>query len=193
MGECVRSRFAATPCQIDHSEGRLDDPYTSTCALQGSFFLGEELSMVDVMFLPFVERMVSSLLYYKGFTIRGNGMFPGIDDWFRVLELRDSYLAFRSDHYTHCHDLPPQLGGVCVQRELGHAPVAGSCLNFDQSYLVPVRDTQCSATRLKQRCSDEQWMRCALYTTVPEHMCVSSPALLQGVRCTRMGRNSRSR
>jgi hypothetical protein len=69
--------------------------------------------MVDLAFVPFLERMVSSMLYYKGFTIRGNGMFPGIDEWFRALEQRPSYLACRSDHYTHCHDLPPQLGGTC--------------------------------------------------------------------------------
>jgi glutathione S-transferase len=29
------------------------------------------------------------------------------------MEGRPAYAAFRSDHYTHCHDLPPQLGG-CV-------------------------------------------------------------------------------
>lgn len=29
------------------------------------------------------------------------------------METRDPYLAFRSDYYTHCHDLPPQLGG-CI-------------------------------------------------------------------------------
>jgi hypothetical protein len=80
--------------------------------MQGSFFLGESLSMVDLAFVPFLERMVSSLLYYKGFAIRGTGMFPGVDAWFQALERRPSYLAARSDHYTHCHDLPPQLGGM---------------------------------------------------------------------------------
>lgn len=86
--------------------------FKERCIVQGSFFMGEELSMVDLVFIPFVERMVSSMLYYKGFTIRGNGIFPGIDAWFQALEQRPTYLACRSDHYTHCHDLPPQLGGV---------------------------------------------------------------------------------
>jgi hypothetical protein len=27
------------------------------------------------------------------------------------MESRSSYLGTKSDHYTHCHDLPPQLGG----------------------------------------------------------------------------------
>jgi glutathione S-transferase len=68
--------------------------------------------MVDLMFIPFVERMIASLAYYKGFHIRGTGMFQGVDAWFAALELRPAYLATRSDHYTHCHDLPPQLGGA---------------------------------------------------------------------------------
>jgi hypothetical protein len=28
------------------------------------------------------------------------------------MEARPTYLGTRSDHYTHCHDLPPQLGGA---------------------------------------------------------------------------------
>lgn len=36
----------------------------------GPFFLGKELSMVDCMFAPFLERMAASLPYYKGLPIR---------------------------------------------------------------------------------------------------------------------------
>ena len=28
------------------------------------------------------------------------------------MEARPAYLGFKSDYYTHCHDLPPQLGGA---------------------------------------------------------------------------------
>lgn len=93
----------------------LGSSYILETHLQGSFFMGKQLTLVDLAFVPFVERMVSSLLYYKGFAIRGTGMFPGIDTWFEALEKRPSYLAARSDHYTHCHNLPPQLGGTqCI-------------------------------------------------------------------------------
>lgn len=34
------------------------------------------------------------------------------------MEARPAYAGFKSDHYTHVHDLPPQLGG-CVSGELG--------------------------------------------------------------------------
>lgn len=30
--------------------------------------------------------------------------------WFDALELRSTYSASQSDHYTHCHDIPPQYG-----------------------------------------------------------------------------------
>ena len=48
---------------------------------------------------------------YKGFFIRGKGRWPAIDRWFEAMEKRDTYMGLRSDFYTHCHDLPPQLGG----------------------------------------------------------------------------------
>jgi glutathione S-transferase len=37
----------------------------------GPYFLGPELSMVDCMFAPFLERMAASLPYYKGLLVRG--------------------------------------------------------------------------------------------------------------------------
>ena len=45
-------------------------------AAGGPFFLGADLSMVDVVFAPFLERIAASILYYKGFTVRGDGYVP---------------------------------------------------------------------------------------------------------------------
>lgn len=42
-------------------------------AAGGPFFLGKELSMVDVVFTPFLERIAASIYYYKGFVVRGEG------------------------------------------------------------------------------------------------------------------------
>eukprot|EP01031_Cornospumella_fuschlensis_P026502 gene26502-32026_t len=78
----------------------------------GPFFLGPQISVVDCLFAPFLERMVPSLLYYKGMQIRG-GDFPHIDRWFEHMEKRDSYRGIKSDYYTHVHALPPQIG-PCV-------------------------------------------------------------------------------
>lgn len=44
------------------------------------------------------------------------GRWPNVERWFEAMEARPAYAGFKSDHYTHVHDLPPQLGG-CVSGE----------------------------------------------------------------------------
>lgn len=41
---------------------------------EGPFFLGEQFSLVDIIFAPFLERMDASLTYYKGFRMRTEGL-----------------------------------------------------------------------------------------------------------------------
>jgi len=74
----------------------------------GPFFFND-FSSADLAFVPYVERMNSSLLYYKGYELRKR--WPSIDRWFTGLEQRSTYCGTRSDHHTHSHDLPPQMGG----------------------------------------------------------------------------------
>jgi glutathione S-transferase len=69
------------------------------------------------MFLPFLERMVSSMIYFKGLQIRDNSTFPSICRWFRAMESLPAVRLTKSDHYTHCWDLPPQLGGCGMEPE----------------------------------------------------------------------------
>jgi hypothetical protein len=45
---------------------------------RGPFLLGKQLSMVDLLFAPFLERQNASLLYWKGFKLR-NGGWANID------------------------------------------------------------------------------------------------------------------
>ena len=87
---------------------RVDGVLRSTA---GGFFLGEELSLVDLLFCSFLERAEASLLYYKGFRVRDAGAYPGVAAWFDAMESRASFRASQSDYYTHAMDLPPQLGG----------------------------------------------------------------------------------
>ena len=42
-------------------------------AAGGPFFLGKDLSLVDIVFVPFLERIVASIVYYKGLVVRGQG------------------------------------------------------------------------------------------------------------------------
>ena len=76
----------------------------------GPYFLGDDLSLVDCMFAPFLERMAASLPYYKGLTLRRNDAWPRIEEWFTAMEGRPSYRHIQSDFYTHVNDLPPQMG-----------------------------------------------------------------------------------
>jgi glutathione S-transferase len=84
-------------------------------ARPGPFLLGD-LGTVDLVFVPYVERMNASLAYYKGYLLRQRH-FP-IDRWFKALEQRSTYLATQSDFHTHAHDLPPQMGGCIANASL---------------------------------------------------------------------------
>ena len=55
--------------------------------------------------------MAASLWYYKGFDLKAAALRPNVTRWFGALEGRPAYLGTQSDYHTHCHDLPPQMGG----------------------------------------------------------------------------------
>ena len=61
--EANKREFIATMDAVDRELG----------AAGGPFFLGVDLSMADVVFSPFLERIAASILYYKGLTVRGDG------------------------------------------------------------------------------------------------------------------------
>lgn len=41
--------------------------------------VGKELSLVDLLYTPFLERMSASLPYFKGLRVRGNPRWPHLD------------------------------------------------------------------------------------------------------------------
>ncbi|GAX25121.1 glutathione S-transferase [Fistulifera solaris] len=88
----------------------------------GPFFIGKQVTTVDFMYASFLERMAASMLYYKGFVMRvapGQATdYPAVNRWFDAMETLESYQLTKSDYYTHCWDLPPQLGG-CVAEPAG--------------------------------------------------------------------------
>lgn len=121
-----KGRFESTMDAIDHELG---------VAGGGPYFLGE-FSLVDIVFAPFLERIVASIPYYKGETVRGQGRWSNLEAWFDAMETRPAYMAFKSDFYTHCHDLPPQLGG-CVSTKEGR-PVEAKIDGTDGSWSLPL-------------------------------------------------------
>ena len=70
----------------------------------------------------------------QGFVVRGEGRWKNLEAWFDAMETRPTYLATRSDHYTHVHDLPPQLGGIPT-----HFKIDLNCLDLFESrgFLLP--------------------------------------------------------
>ena len=61
----------------------------SLSSTPGPYFLGEEFTAADVIFIPYVERMLASLYYYKGFNIKEAS--PALAKWFAALETRETY------------------------------------------------------------------------------------------------------
>ena len=98
--EKAKAGFMSTVDLIDVELGKDEGPY----------FLSD-FSLVDITFAPFLERIAASIFYYKDFRVRGDGRWPNVEKWFDAMESRPSYAGFKSDYYTHAHDLPPQLGG----------------------------------------------------------------------------------
>uniref|UniRef100_A0A7S4DCY0 GST C-terminal domain-containing protein n=1 Tax=Heterosigma akashiwo TaxID=2829 RepID=A0A7S4DCY0_HETAK len=77
---------------------------------EGPWFLGgDSPSLVDLAYVTHIERMVASLLYWKGFQIRNAG-YSNVDRWLEAFEQRPAYMATKSDYYTHVMDIPPQYG-----------------------------------------------------------------------------------
>jgi glutathione S-transferase len=86
----------------------------------GPFFLGPEISMVDLMFVPFLERQNASLLSWKGFKLR-NGGWQNIDrcsaPTLAAVPAGSCLLAASERDwgfvcFLMCH-MPDQSGGVC--------------------------------------------------------------------------------
>lgn len=49
---------------------------TELSKTDGPYFLGNEFSLIDIIFAPFLERMDASLAYYKGYEMRSkNDLF----------------------------------------------------------------------------------------------------------------------
>lgn len=125
----------------------------------GPYFLGAEYSLVDVIFAPFLERIAASLAYYKGFIVRGAGRFPNLERWFEAMESRSAYIGTKSDYFTHCHDLPPQLGGWCLTffcclypERCGLSQAAASVLPTPQCNTQEIPDYLCLSLALTIWC-----------------------------------------
>lgn len=132
-----RARLEALLARVDAELG----------ATAGAFFLGEEVTLVDCMFAPFLERMAASLPYYKGVALRRNEAYPHLEAWFVGMEGRPAYRHIASDFYTHVHDLPPQVGGC---RSTASASAYADAIDgADGSWSWPLADDEAHDAALR--------------------------------------------
>jgi glutathione S-transferase len=177
-----KSKFEGVLAQVDQALNKTTGPY----------FLND-FSLADVVFIPYAERMLASLYYYKGFNMKDAS--PGIARWFAALETRETYRGTQSDAHTHCHDLPPQMGG-CYEN--GDATQQQCKTNVDEgpwdslldcSFQEPpdaveealartLKHRECliAANCVKDKAKVDEALRCALTTLTggPQNTCTVS-------------------
>jgi len=90
QGDYARNEMHNILLEIDNALKTLGGPY----------FLGLELSMVDIMFTPFLERMAASLPYFKGFIVRDAVKYPHLNRWYEAMDGRESYQGIKSDYVS---------------------------------------------------------------------------------------------
>lgn len=90
-------------------EEGLDEVNRELMVSPGPWFLND-LSIVDLTYITHVERMCASVAYWSGLKLRGDGRWPAIERWMEAFEALPSYIATKSDYYTHVMDIPPQYG-----------------------------------------------------------------------------------
>ena len=117
FGDSQQINFESLVSQVDEELKEANNIAVANGHKEGRFFLGDRISLVDFMFAPFLERMAASVPYYKGLVIRDPARWPHVELWFKAMEERDSFKGIQSDYYTHCHDLPPQIGNCFPQPE----------------------------------------------------------------------------
>lgn len=95
----------------------------------------QELSIVDLTYITHIERMCASVAFWSGQQLRGQ-KWPAIERWLQAFEAMPSYMATKSDYYTHVMDIPPQYGPGCTME--GAEGIQRHILGGDGSWSLPL-------------------------------------------------------
>lgn len=146
-----------------NSERRAKTDFVNSCRetekemsrTPGPYF-GADFGISDTILAPYVERMQSSLFYYKGFNMRKE--HPRLNDWFDAMETRETYRGTKSDHHTHVHDLPPQMGSCCFDRHTvkNDAAAQKAVDKATRSVNEQADDTECPEWEINEQIFQEQ-------------------------------------
>lgn len=131
---CLRGGMWSSTDAFDRT---LDGVDASLKQFGGPYFLGEEFSLVDAVYAPFLERIAASVPYWLGPRVRGAGRWPALDAWFDALDGRPSYQAMKSDDFTITHTLEPQIG-KCSELPAG-AAYRAKINGKDDSWDLPLK------------------------------------------------------
>lgn len=104
----------------------------------------DELSIVDLTYISHVERMCASVAHWSGFKVRGDGRWPAIERWMAAFEALPSYMATKSDYYTHVMDIPPQYGPGYAAPGPATEACAARITGRDGSWSLPLPPFQAS-------------------------------------------------
>jgi glutathione S-transferase len=130
-------RPSMTNAPRNNFERDLDAVNAELEVTEGPWFL-DYFSIVDLTYLTHIERMCASVAYWSGFKVRGDGRWPAIERWLDAFEQMPSYMATKSDYYTHVMDIPPQYGpGYRVKGSTAQA-LADSIDGRDGSWNLPL-------------------------------------------------------
>ena len=125
FGDAARRQFENTMDEVDRQLQMTEGPW----------FL-KDFSIVDLTYVTHIERMCASVAYWSGFLVRGTDRWPSIERWLSAFEDMPSYMATKSDYYTHVMDIPPQYGpGYSVP---GSEELAASIDGSDGSWMLPL-------------------------------------------------------
>ena len=124
--DASRKRFEQTMDVVNRELGETSSPW----------FL-DDLSIVDLQFVTHIERMAASCVFWSGLQIRGVSRWGAIERWLQAFEAMPTYMATKSDYYTHVQDIPPQYGPGFSQK--GSEAFAKSILGEDGSWALPLK------------------------------------------------------
>mmetsp|Transcript_4365 Transcript_4365/g.9773 ORF Transcript_4365/g.9773 Transcript_4365/m.9773 type:complete len:577 (-) Transcript_4365:24-1754(-) len=134
----ARTNLLQTLQKVDDELGKIKS---------GPWFLGGDApSAVDLQYVTTVERIIASVLYYKGLVIRGK--FVNVDEWLAAFERRSSYAASKSDYYTLIMAMPSQngpgymtaAGDVDDDKNANH-DASSIIYGFDDAWKLPLQLT----------------------------------------------------
>lgn len=119
--ETNKREFMGTMDKIDEELG----------ADGGPFFLGAQLSLIDCVFGPMLERIAASIPYYKGFIVRGQGCASKPSPVFALV-------LHTSSPAPSAHMIPAAQGIIRLEFLHLHRAFMGNALSRCQLYMLGV-------------------------------------------------------